>query len=260
MDDDKLLAAQIADKIETAKEKYMAVSTGFLDPHQRKTVYDQIRAQGITEVSGEIRCLFYGGYDDAERCIAVFLPDYCNPEEELKGLLSTVRVRTPRGGRKLSHRDYLGSLLSLGIDRNVTGDILVRTGDDPGADIIVLSNIAEFIEMNYKKAGSNSLEAEIIPVEETDTGCVNIVKRSDTVASLRLDCIVASAFRISRAKASEAVKRGLVALNGAEETRTDTEVREKDKIVFRGRGKVILAETGGTSKKERRYVTYDEYR
>ncbi len=109
-----------------------------------------------------VKLKLYGGYDDAERCIAVCLPDYMHAEPEseeqhLEELLSVIRVSTPKGGRKLTHRDYLGSVLSLGITRDVIGDILVR---EDGADIVVIAEIADFIDINYDKAGRTNLSVK----------------------------------------------------------------------------------------------------
>jgi RNA-binding protein YlmH len=216
-----------------------------------------------------VRVLFYGGYEDAERRMPVFLPDYIEmPEnghapEEIADLLRIVRVTVPKGGRTLTHRDYLGSLLALGLDREVTGDILVRQADENsggGADIIVEKTVAEFIEMNYDKVGRTNLIVEILPVDKLDVGVQNIAQKHDTVASLRLDNIVSSAFALSRAKAAEAIRRGIVSVNSMEALKVDQEIFEGDKIVLRGKGKVVLAEAGGRSRKDRIIVTYNIYK
>lgn len=263
MNRDELLIAQLEDKINQASDRYMLVSGDFLDTHQRKVAEDYIR-RGRLPVS----VMFYGGYDDAERCMPVFLPDYITAPEgqvpdEVRELLSIVRVRVPKGGRSLTHRDYLGSLLALGLEREVTGDILVRNADDKtggGADIIVQTDIADFIELNYNKAGRTNLKVEVLPIEELDTGSITIVQKQDTVASLRLDSICSSAFGLSRAKAAEAVRRGIVSVNSVESTKTDMEIHEKDKIVMRGKGKVVLDEIGGTSRKDRIRIRLNIYR
>jgi RNA-binding protein YlmH len=183
--------------------------------------------------------------------------------EEVAELVRVVRVTAPKGGRVLTHRDYLGSLLALGLDREVTGDILVRPPDEKtggGADIIVETAVAEFIEMNYDKAGRTNLDVEILPIGKLETGKQNIVQKHDTVASLRLDNIVSSAFALSRAKAAEAIRRGIVSVNSMEALKVDQEITEDDRIVLRGKGKVVLAETGGRSRKDRIIVTFHVYK
>lgn len=269
MKTDALLLAQIEDKIRQSDDWSVMTSGDFLDMHQKKVVMDYARSRKLP-----VRMLFYGGYPDAERCMPVFLPDYIQWEpdqaeegaevpEEISQLLRVVRVKVPKGGRTLTHRDYLGSVLGLGIDREVTGDILVRGQEDSvgcGADIIVEAEIAEFIELNYDKAGRTNLEVSILPIEELCLGTVNIIQKQDTVASLRLDSIVASAFALSRAKAAEAIRRGLVSVNSLEALKVDMEIEESDKIVLRGKGKVVLTQVGGVSRKDRTRIVFDIYK
>ncbi len=270
MNNDELLIARLEDKIDQTADKYMLTAGDFLDMHQRKIAEDYCKSRKLP-----VRYIFYGGYADAERCMPVFLPDYIELQaggaagtamqvpEEIAELLSVVRVKAPKGGRILTHRDYLGSLLALGLDREVTGDILVRGPDEKtggGADIIVETGVAEFIEMNYNKAGHTNLTVEILPIGALDAGLVNIVKKRDTVASLRLDNIVSAAFAVSRSKAAEAIRRGIVSVNSVECLKVDRIIEEGDRVTLRGKGKIGLAEVGGKSRKDRIIVTFNLYR
>ncbi|MBQ9014690.1 MAG: hypothetical protein IJ109_01095 [Firmicutes bacterium] len=257
MKDDALLIARLEDKAAQAADRYMVTAGDFLDSHQRRIAEEFFRSRSLPAAAR-----FYGGFDDAERCMPVFLPDYAGPED-LKELVRVIRVSCAKGGRSLSHRDYLGSLLALGIDREVTGDILVRDESSelgPGADIIVETSMADFIQMNYGKAGHTYLSAQILPIDELHLVRGQALTMHDTVASLRLDSVTASAFRMSRAKAAEAIRRGLVSVNSMEALRTDQLLQEGDKIVLRGSGRVILSEVGGLSRKDRIRVSYQVYR
>lgn len=344
MNKDELLIAQLEDKYNQAKDYYMITSGDFLDAHERKVAEKYFISKKIPFADvfseklpgGEIRCLFYGGYPDAERCIPVFVPDYiCIFEEtddlhsisctgsnslsadkshtfsadksyvlsaEISGLLKIIRTSLPKHGRVLSHRDYLGSLLSLGIDRGKTGDILVRTetvknevtfvsssfgetkknlqssdgtieksqlpehtGETkknlaPGADIIVCFEIADFIRMNYARAGRRTFESEVLDIEALHVVKSDASSKTDTLASLRLDCIVASAFGVSRAKAADAIRTGAISVNSVETIKPDYIIEEKDKIVFRRHGKAVIASIGGKSRKDRIYVTFEIYK
>ncbi len=257
MNDDERMLAHLQDRAEQAADRYMITAGDFLDTHQRRLAEEYSRGGNFP-----VPVLFYGGYEDAERCMPVFLPDYAS-EEDAAQLLRVIRVRAPKAGRTLTHRDYLGSLLSLGIDRSVTGDILVRDEKaelGPGADIIVKEEMAEFIQLHYEKAGRAGLKTEILPLGELHLEEADTELRHDTVASLRLDSVVASAFRVSRAKAAEAIRRGLVSVNSREALKPDMEIREKDKIVFRGKGRLILDEAGGTTRRDRIRVCYKMFR
>lgn len=262
MDKDRLFIAQLEDRFNRADSRYMMVSGDFMDAHQKKLASDFMRQMKIpcAADTGDdypgLRYMFFGGYEGAERTIPVFLPDYCDPAEVVS-LLSAVRVTAPKGGRKLSHRDYLGALMGLGIDREVTGDIIVRdeeSTEGPGADIILLSEMADFILLNYSKAGRAELKPEVIPLDEISESNVNLTYRTDTVASLRLDSVLASGFGMSRAKAAEAIRAGLVSVNGMEVIKVDAEVEEKDRITLRGKGRMILEEVGNRSRKGRIFI------
>ena len=269
MHSDELLIARLEDKIQQAADNYMMTAGDFLDMHQRKVAQDYCKSRKLP-----VRWLFYGGYEEAERCMPVFLPDYIDVPAvdengnmtvpgEIAELVKGIRVSVPKGGRALTHRDYLGSLLALGLDREVTGDILVRQPDEKtggGADIIVETGVAEFIEMNYDKAGRANLSVTVLPVEKLDMGTQNIVSKHDTVASLRLDNVVSSAFALSRAKAAEAIRRGIVSVNSVEALKVDQEVSEGDRIVLRGKGKAVLTEAGGRSRKDRIIVNFSIYK
>ena len=172
------------------------------------------------------------------------------------GLLSVLRVEAPQGSRTLTHRDYLGSMLGLGIDRNVTGDILVRPS---GADIIVLTEMAEFLLAEYKKVGRVDIKTSIVTPAELIVPEQQREIIKDTIPSLRLDNIVSAAFRISRSNATEAIKSGLVSVNHVEQTKPDAKVDEGSAIVLRGKGKAVLAEVGGESKKGRTWVAIERY-
>ena len=130
---------------------------------------------------------------------------------------------------------------------------------DDGADIILLNDIADFVLLNYDKAGRTSLALEKVDITNLRTVDEQFKFVSDTVASLRLDNIVSSAFGLSRSKAAEAIKRGIVFLNNLECFKVDKEVAVGDKIVLRGKGKVYLMEIGGKSRKDRTYITLKAY-
>ena len=268
--EDKILLATIEDKIEKSAKNYTVLTSGFLDLRQRGLV--TALCKGSPEVillneppgeesdnidssgNGRVRAFFYGGYEDAERCVLVLLPDYSDFSEQPIALL---KVRTKGGmSRKLSHRDYLGSLLGLGIKREKVGDIIVL---DEGADIIILKELSEYLAVNYEKAGRANLNVEIADISELDTGKINIEEKRDTVASLRLDSIKSSAFGISRGKAQEAIKAGLVFVNSGAALKPDMQIDEGDKLVLRGRGKAVLREITGKSRKDRICVVFDKY-
>lgn len=239
MKEDTILLAGIEDKIVQCLENYMVTNSVFLDMRQRTLAEVPCR-----QYKG-LRYCFYGGYEEAERTVAVFLPDYAELAEH--NPLALLRI-TQDGHRELSHRDYLGSLMGLGIKREIVGDILVR---ENGADIVIIKDMGDFLLYHYEKAGRTALKAEIVPIEEIIVPEGRFEEKRDTVASLRLDNVIASAFSTSRGKAAEAIERGIVFVNGLQSEKSDWQIKEGDKLVVRGKGKVLLKTVGGVTKKDR---------
>lgn len=192
----------------------------------------------------------YGGYDDAERRMLVCVPKDIpmSDEEASDGLVTVLRVKLPAISRELSHRDYLGSLLGLGIERRLTGDILVRPG---GADIFIVPGIEEFLLNELHRVGSVEVRTESVPVSEVIVPEARVEYIRDSVSSVRLDSVVSSAFRLSRGKAAEAIRKGLVSVDHAECIKPDAAVREGTSLVLKGKGKAVLEEKGGESRKGR---------
>lgn len=249
--EDKMLLAGAEDKFRQSCQQYRITHTNFLDLHQRSLLEKQWLELGRGQQ--EIRCIFYGGYDDAERTVAAFLPDYA---DESDCPLSVIRIKTPAGGRKLTHRDYLGSLTGLGLKREMIGDILAT---ENGADVIILDEIKEFILMNYNKAGRTTLRLEPLSISELHIPNQHTVMVKDTVASLRLDNVISSAFSLSRTKASEAIRAGLVFVNSIQTEKVDMQVDEGTKLVLRGKGKAYLREVGGRTRKDRIFIVIERF-
>ena len=258
MDADKLLLAAAEDKIGQCVDRFMITYTGFLDLHQQtvlKRAYDKINPG--------CRLLFSGGYPEAERAVMICLPDYMEPDDpEVKGIFSVIRAEhsgratASRSGRPPAHGDYLGALMGLGIRREMTGDILVR---ETGADIVVLSDIAGYLLREFSQAGRTYLSVSRRDLAELVVPRPEREAVHDTVASLRLDNIVASAFRLSRTKAAEAIRSGLIFVNNMETVKADRIISEGDRVTFRHKGKVELSEVGRKSRKGRINITLLKY-
>ena len=260
MDEDNLLLAYIEDKIEQAVNKNTLTFSRFLDTRQRTL------AESVCRKYRGLRTFFYGGYQEAERTVGIFLPDYIkaeslpelldyfteNPEENPLTVLSIGKDSFST----LSHRDYLGSMMGLGIKREMLGDILVR---EDGCDIIVLKSIVKFLEDNLQKAGRGTLSAEIKSVDEIIVPQQKTLDKLCVVSSLRLDSAVSAAFDISRSLAAEAINKGVVSVNGLQTQKTDAKISQGDKIVLRGKGKVVVKELAGETKKGRLKVIFQKF-
>ena len=252
MEKDELIISKIEDRICQCRDGYYVTATGLLDSHE------QALARQVSVNSAGVRALMYGGFDGAERRMLVCIPTDIpvTDDEAVEGLLTAVRVTKPPISRELSHRDYLGSMLGLGIDRSVTGDILVR---NDGADIIVLPEIADFLVSEYTQVGRTAVRTEKISLDELIIPEAKTQIIRDTIPSSRLDNIVSSAFRISRSKAADAIRAGIVSVDHIECLKPDARITEEQTIVLRGKGKAVLREIGGESKKGRVWIVIERY-
>ena len=142
--EDRLLLAKVLDRAEQAESRNIPAWTDFLSPQQQMLAQDLLRLAGIPETAW----LRQGGYQGAERNILLFLPDWMEPEmaeSPLRCLRASFRPED-----QLSHRDFLGSLMGMGIVREKVGDILVSP---ESADLIVLDTVAEFLLSSWNSAG-----------------------------------------------------------------------------------------------------------
>lgn len=237
--------SSLLDKAETSRERNYMTWSGFLDVRQRTMASAMLKHQVV----------FWGGFEDAERTIAVFLPDYMESVREEDLPLSLLKV-THSGYRELTHRDYLGSLLALQIKREMVGDILPF---NKGAYIIAINDIADFLADNYTAAAREKLQCSIVPFSELEQIPRETEMLRETVPSLRLDNILHAAFGIKRTEAAAFIENGKVFVNSLECKKCDKMVREKDKITLRGKGKAVLAEIGKTTKKGRISILIERY-
>lgn len=144
--EERLLLARVLDKLELARRRNIPSHTGFLSPGERACV------EALLAAAGHPRHLFFGGYEGAQRNICVFLPDWQEPEDFQTGgdcPVCALRASFPADGA-LTHRDFLGSVLGLGLDREKVGDLLVGEG---ACDLIVLEEIRDFLLLHLEQAG-----------------------------------------------------------------------------------------------------------
>lgn len=251
--EEKLTLARLLDQWERSRNRNIPTSTNFLTPQEQSLAETLLRQLGAAE-----EVSFAGGYTGAERCIALFLPDYLDDglyahDEEYP--ICAVRC-TYREEDKPTHRDFLGSLMGLGIRRNMVGDILVTP---ESCDILLRREIMPFVLQNYISAGRTHLKVAQVPLENLHLPEQKRQEIRDTVATLRLDSVISSAFRISRTKAADLIRSGRVEVNWRMCDKTDRMCAQGDVFTARGFGKCTLAEVGGLSKKGRITIRLERY-
>ena len=217
----------------------------FLEPGESVALAQKAAHEAGVDVA------FWGGYPGAERTVAAFY--WAEPPQEF----SIARLRAQWNGKyaSLGHRDLLGALLGLGIEREMLGDILLC---EDGARVFVLEEIAPYLLVNWDGAGRAKLhvcreEGDFSPPEPEGEYL------RETVNSLRLDAILAAGYGLSREQAQRLVRQGLVKLNHVECARTDARVEAGDLISARGYGRLRVEEELGKTRKDRLAVRLFRY-
>ena len=247
--EDKVLLAKVWDKISAGMRRDILANTAFLSPRELEmTRY----------LFGDVEGLHsFGGYTDAERKMLVFLPEYLEEsflytEDSPMVCLRAVFYE----GDSPNHRDFLGALMGVGIARETVGDICVGKGS---CDFFVTAEIAPYILQNFTGAGRTKVRLSQIPLDQVEIAEPETREIRDTLASLRLDSVISSGFRIGRSLASDYVNAGRCAINGLPCTKGDKAVAQGDKISVRGLGKIKLTAVNGQTKKGRISVVIDRY-
>lgn len=188
----------------------------------------------------------FGGYHEAERVkIGFTRSDYDGPVDFGVSLLS---VTWDGWYRLIGHRDVLGSLMGLGIDRSVLGDILMQGA---GCQVVVDSTMKDWLMDNFHKVAMVPVKVEEIPLSEIQPPKQTAKEVRATVASLRLDAVGAAGFGISRSKMVQAVEDERTEVNWQLAKSPSQTVKAGDIISIRGRGRIEIVEETGMSRKGR---------
>ena len=246
--EDRVLLAKIWDKINAGMRKNIPANTSFLTLRE----LDMCRF-----LFGAQEGLFpFGGYEGAERQMLVYLPAYLEKDSLYEESPIVCLRATFFDGDTPSHRDFLGALMGEGIARETVGDICVGKGQ---CDFFVTAEIAPYILQNFIGAGRTKVHLERIPLSQVSVPEPEAKEIRDTVASIRLDSVISSGFRIGRSAAAQYVHAGKVAIDGLPCEKPDKAVEEGAKISVRGLGKIKLKSVNGQTKKGRISIIIDRY-
>ncbi len=240
------LEARIVDSIRQADNRNVPKFVGFLDASGAS-------AAVVLAKREKARYMLFGGYTDAERVYFGAFPDWGEPNGE-DFPIAKLRIIN-RSDRKLTHRDVLGALMSAGVERDTVGDILLNDKDPV---VFVSKGVAGHIMAHVDKIASAGVE---IVLDQSDHLPVSVgfEELSGTVASLRLDCVVAEISNCSRNRSTELVESGMVAVNGLEVLKITAEIRDGDTVTVRRVGKFVIDDTSKITKKGRIALKYRKY-
>ena len=248
--EEQIFRNRMRELAETAYRRDIPTHTGFLNLNEQ-TVFCSA-AGSFPPVKYEMT----GGYEAAERKVVCFLPSYEEVLQEPPCDCLKLSAKQKKFAEELNHRDYLGAVMSLGIQREVIGDIMVSGTD---AYIFVLKTMSSYLLEHLVSVRHTSVSAELCrDLSSLPPPAYTEVQGS--VSSLRLDALTALAGRISRTKALELIEGEKVFINGQLMVSASRQVREGDILSVRGLGKFRFAGEGATTKKGRTMVTLWQYK
>ncbi len=246
---ERFLKEHLLDLSDRAERQYTYTYSDFLTPEEQ------------SEISAANRdfapLTFFGGTEEAERRIARFGDeDTLGYDEDFPVACVEIVPKNAKFAEALSHRDVLGALMSLGIERALLGDICVRGQE---AYVFCCDRIADFLCAELTQIRHTQVKAArcVTPPEgklyETRTDRA-------TVTSLRLDCMTAAFINRSRGVTDQLITEKKVFLNGVPTEDGAKQLKPGDKVSVRGFGKFrFKEETGGTSKKGKYVILFETY-
>ena len=242
--DEKLFFARVNDAVELCYKSSAPQFLGFLS---------ETEAAKAQDILGNLNASFrfFGGYDEACRVMLGIFPEWCEDAPfPIKALTFSYRECDT-----LSHRDFLGSVMALGITRETVGDILVENGR---AVMFVTAEMERYISSQTEKVGRvgvNISQGFTEPLPQHS----KLAEFSDTIASARLDCVVAAVCSTSRSKAAQMIEGALVSVNSIGCQKATRAVTGGDKITVKGKAKFIIDSISDLSKKGRIILKYSKY-
>lgn len=239
--EERALLARVIDRAETVSRSGLNQVTDFYDPYHTGLIISMVMAVPGLAATPD------GGYPGAERVRVAVHPADIQPVVEdydfefisIEGNFKMARV---------THRDFLGSLLGLGIRREKFGDVIV-VGE--GARVVVAGEVAPYIRANLNKVGRVTVSVGEIYGEDLQPPEHSFKEIRATVPSMRLDAVAAAGFGTSRSKIVPEIEAERLSVNWRVCPDPSTPVREGDTLSARGRGRVAIAEVKGPLKSGR---------
>ncbi|WP_349410429.1 RNA-binding protein [Pseudalkalibacillus sp. SCS-8] len=220
-------------------DQYRMKVTNFLDPREQHIL------QSLIGKNDDIRFNMWKGYQGIERTRALLYPIYYDPQESDFDV-QCLQIDYPSKFVTLKHSDVLGALMSLGVKRKKFGDILLGEGI---CQIIVAAEIADYVRLNLTSIGKTNVKVEEITTAQLQPPQEDWTFAQCTVSSLRLDTVLAEAFRLSRSKVSPYITNKKVKLNWKIVEQPSSLLEAGDQISIRGLGRAKLIAVEGQSKK-----------
>lgn len=239
-ENERELARRIVDLCKSVLNAHKIQISNFLDPRGVEI------AKTILNRFEDLKYYTFGVFENAERQVIVIYPYYL--VDDIDCDLSLISIVGNFKFFKASHRDVLGSLLNIGIEREKIGDIVIANDE---IQFTIKNEILEFVIANFNRIAKLSVDCKKIEFDKK-LYIVDETERKDlNISSLRLDCLVAAMANINRKKAADLISSEKVKLNWAVVTKNSTEIQEGDQISIRGFGRFKIEAFEGQTRKDR---------
>ena len=227
MNEEEVLVGRIQDLAEQCYHRDVPSHTEFLTLAEQDLFY-----RTVNKIPG-VRYVLSGGYEAAERKAALFLPSYAEDGDASMLPIAVVRISplNEKFADALSHRDFLGSLMNLGVERYKLGDILI---DGNQAYLICMADMTDYICAELKKVRHTSVYCEV-------------------------EAVLSLAFSSSRSKMVPLIEGGQVFINGKLVTSPSASLKEDDLVTVRHMGKFRYVGVQNQTKKGRLYVAVERF-
>ena len=242
-----MLLSRVWDAVRLCERRGAPQFVGFLDERQAALAESEAKKAGC----GRARCC--GGYEDAERVILGIFPEDREPERSAFPIVPLTAAYRPCD--RLTHRDFLGSLMALGIERSTLGDVLVEDGR---AVIFAHKDIAPYILSQMEKVGRVGVALTEGAQNPYPSGR-GFQRIEGTIPSMRLDAVIAAVLHISREKSAALILSGQVQLRFTPAQSLSAQVGAGDKLSIRGYGRYTMEQIGVITRKGRYKFSVRKY-
>lgn len=250
MNEQELCKKRLLDLSRQADRKNIVTFSDFLNLNEQN-IYHSTEREFYTQTK------MYGGYDGAERQMVAFIPDALMFSWEYPICCILASPQYPKYAETLTHRDLLGALMNLGIDRGKLGDIVCRDGS---YYIFCEENIHTFIIDHLTKVRHTVMNLTVMTETTNVSFCPEFEEKNEMIASNRIDCIIAKAYHFSRSESAEYLNSEKVFVNGKCMTNCNHSCESGDIVSVRGKGRFIFETSQTFSKKGKLKVTFRFYR
>ena len=236
----KFLVKKIADKANLVSKNCVTLATDF--------VTQNVVDYSIPIINScDINYKLFPNYEHSERKSLILYPNFVESIIE-NDYIRAIRITNKSKFKELDHNNYLGSIMSLGIDRSKIGDIYVH---DDYADIICHAELSDVVLYGLDKVGNNKVELEEINIGDVDYKEPDHVFLVISTTSMRLDNVVKAIINKSRDISADLIKSGDVKVNFIVEDKNSFILKEGDLLSIKRHGRYLIYKECGNTKSGR---------